>query len=308
MVGGVITSEPEYREIAALLDPFALRTFGEISRYWTVFDKNVTAISLDGVLLQNRLIWLAIGAVILFTFGGIFSFKWQQGSKKVKPSKASRLPAPEGNRISYKASGGYQWSKFVTNLGFEMRQVLLSPAMIVLVLFSIFNLTSLYAVAYGGLYGTDNWPLTQNMTTAIVDNFGLTMMIVVIYYSGEIVWCERGSGMGDIIESTPVFNAVFWVSKLFSMWAVLAVLYVIGMLFTIFFQLTKGYTNLEIDLYLSELFYIELLPWMWVTVLAFFIQVLSPNKYMGMLITSAYLISTLVMNQLGVETQYVDLW
>ncbi|MCP4867018.1 MAG: hypothetical protein CBB67_022550 [Alteromonadaceae bacterium TMED7] len=301
VVGGVITSEPEYREIAALLDPFALRTFGEISRYWTVFDKNVTAITLDGVLLQNRLIWLGIGAVILLAFGGIFSFKWQQGSKKVKPSKASRVPAPEGNRISFKASGGYQWSKFVTNLGFEMRQVLLSPAMIVLVLFSIFNLTSLYAVAYGGLYGTDNWPLTQNMTQAIVDNFGLTMMIVVIYYSGEIVWRERGSGMGDIIESTPVFNAVFWVSKLFSMWAVLAVLYVIGMLFTIFFQLTKGYTNLELGLYITELFYVELLPWMWVTVLAFFIQVLSPNKYMGMLITSAYLISTLVMSQLGVE-------
>ena len=173
--------------------------------------------------------------------------------------------------------------------------------MIVLVLFSIFNLTSLYAVAYGGLYGTDNWPLTQNMTQAIVDNFSLTMMIVVIYYSGEIVWRERGSGMGDIIESTPVFNAVFWVSKLFSMWAVLAVLYVIGMLFTIFFQLTKGYPNLELGLYITELFYVELLPWMWVTVLAFFIQVLSPNKYMGMLITSAYLISTLVMSQLGVE-------
>ncbi|GGF80083.1 ABC transporter permease/M1 family aminopeptidase [Alteromonas lipolytica] len=301
IVGGVITSEPQYRDMAALLDPFALRTFGEISRYWTVFDKNVTTLTLDGVLLQNRLIWLAIGGAILLAFGGIFSFKWQQGSKKVKPTKASRVPAPVGNRINFKASGGYQWHKFVTNLGFEMRQVLLSPAMIVLVIFSIFNLTSLYAVAYGGIYGTDNWPLTQNMTTAIVDNFSLTLMIVVIYYSGEIVWRERGSGMGDIIESTPVFNAVFWVSKLFSMWAVLAVLYFIGMLFTLFFQLTKGYTNFEFGLYICELFYVELLPWMWVTVLAFFIQVLSPNKYMGMLITSAYLISTLVLNQLGVE-------
>ena len=55
VVGGVLTSEPEYREIAALLDPFGLRTFAEISRYWTVFDKNVTAITLDGVLLQNRI-------------------------------------------------------------------------------------------------------------------------------------------------------------------------------------------------------------------------------------------------------------
>lgn len=301
VVGGTLTSEPEYRDIAALLDPFALRTFGEISRYWTVFDKNVTTISLEGVLLQNRLIWLAIGTTVLVVFGNLFSFKWQQGTKKVKPTKASRMPAPVGNRIDYQASAAYQWQKFTTSLGFEMRQVLFSPAMIVLVLFSIFNLTSLYAVPYGGLYGTDNMPLTQTMTGAIVDNFGLTMMIVLIYYSGEIVWRERSSGMGDIIESTPVFNAVFWVSKLLSMWAVLAVLYAVGMLFTIFFQLTKGYTNFEFGLYISELFYVELLPWMWTTVLVFFIQVLSPNKYLGMLLSAAYLISTLVLNQLGVE-------
>ena len=301
VVGGTLTSEPEYREIGALLDPFALRTFGEISRYWTVFDKNQTVIALEGVLLQNRLIWLAIGGIVLVLFGNLFSFKWQQGNKKVRPTKASRVPAPSGNRIDYQASAAHQWQKFITTLGFEMSQVLFSPAMIVLMLFSIFQLSSLYAVPYGGLYGTDNWPLTQTMTGAIVDNFGLTMMIVLIYYSGEIVWRERTSGMGDIIESTPVFNAVFWVSKLLSMWAVLAVLYAVGMVFTIFFQLSQGYSNLELGLYISQLFYVELLPWMWITVLVFFIQVLSPNKYLGMLIASAYLISSLVLNQIGIE-------
>lgn len=307
VVGGTLTSEPEYREIGALLDPFALRTFAEISRYWTVFDKNVEVLALDGVLLQNRLLWLGIGSAVLLVFGGLFSFKWQQGSKKVKATKASKKPAPLNNRINIKARSGHQWQKFVTILGFEMRQVLLSPAMIVLVLFSIFNLTSLYAVPYNGAYGTDNWPLTKNMTEAIVDNFSLTMLIVMIYYSGEIVWRERSIGMGDIIESTPVFNVVFWVSKLLSMWAVLAVLLFVGMLFTISFQLVKGYSELELGLYISQLFYVELLPWIWVSVLVFFIQVLSPNKYVGMLISSAYLISTMVLNQLGVEHHMWDL-
>lgn len=307
VVGGTLTSEPEFREIAALLDPFALRTFGEISRYWTVFDKNVSVIALDGVLLQNRLLWLGIGSATLLIFGNLFSFKWQQNAKKVKASKASKQAPPLGNSIAYKASATHQWQKFTTTLAFEMKQVLFSPAMLVLVLFSIFNLTSLYAVPYGGVYGTNNMPLTQTMVGAIADNFGLTMIIVLIYYSGEIVWRERSSGMGDIIESTPVFNAVFWVSKLLSMWAVLAVLFLVGMLFTIFYQLTSGYTNLELGLYISQLFYVELLPWLWLTVLVFFIQVLSPNKYLGMLIAAAYLIANMVFEQLGVEHNMWDI-
>ena len=301
VVGGLLTSEPEYREIGAMLDPFAVRTFGEISRYWTAFDKNTSLISFSGLLLQNRLIWLAAGSAVLLAFGGLFSLRWQQSNRKVKPTKASRVPAPVDNKISYKASGGFQWHKFTTCLKFEMRQVLLSPAMIVLLVFTLFNLSGMYAVDFQGMDGTGNWPLTRYMVDAIYDNFFLTFLIVIIYYSAEIVWRERGSGMGDIIESTPVFNAVFWVSKLFSMWAVLVVLCLIGMAFTLFFQVSKGYTHFEFDVYAVGLFYVKLMPFIWLSVLTFFIQVLSPNKFIGMLLSSAYLLGSMVLSQLGAE-------
>lgn len=300
-VSTTIIEEREYRELAALYDPFALVVYDELSRYWTVYDKNISVVSLEGLLLQNRLLWLAIGGIFLVAVGGLHKMQWQSGSKKLKPSKASLIPAPTGNRINISANGGKQWNKFVTRLGFEMRQVLFSPALLVLLLFTIFNLSSVYFVPQGSLYGTPNWPLTQYMVSAITDNFSLMMIIVITFYSGEIVWRERDSGLGDIVDSTPAFNLIFWASKILSLWAVIALLYVVGMAFTILFQLLQGYTQLQLGVYFIELFYISYLPWCLLGVLAFFIQTLSPNKYVGMLLFVAYFIASLVFQELGIE-------
>lgn len=44
-------SEPAYRELAALIDPFGYSAFAEVTRYWTMHEKNNSAIELSGVLL-----------------------------------------------------------------------------------------------------------------------------------------------------------------------------------------------------------------------------------------------------------------
>ncbi|MCU7553441.1 M1 family aminopeptidase [Alteromonas sp. ASW11-19] len=301
VIGGVLTSDPEYRMFGALSDPFGLRTFAEVSRYWTVFDKNTQMAAMEGVLLQNRLLWLAVGTLILTVFGNIFSLRWQQQARKEKPSKAALMAPPERLNLKVQSRAGGQLNKLFTRIGFEMGQVLFSPALIVLMIFSLFNLSALYFVPIGGLYGTPDWPLTQQMVEVITESYGLMLIIVVTYYSGEIVWRERGSGMGDIVDSTPAFNLVFWVSKLLAMWAVLAVLFTIGIFFTVVYQITQGYFNFEFGTYAVGIYVLQWLPWALMAVLAFFIQVLSPNKFVGMLLFVAYFIVSLVFAELGLE-------
>ncbi len=301
VIGGVLTSDPEYRMLGALSDPFGLRTFAEVSRYWTVFDKNTEMAAMEGVLLHNRLIWLAVGTIILTVFGNIFTLRWQQQTRKEKPSKAAQMAPPARLNLQIQARAGGQLNKLFTRIGFEMRQVLFSPALIVLMIFSLFNLSALYFVPIGGLYGTPDWPLTQQMVDIITESYGLMLIIVITYYSGEIVWRERGSGMGDIVDATPAFNLVFWVSKLLAMWAVLAVLFTIGILFTMVYQITQGYFNFEFGTYAVGIYVLQWLPWALMAVLAFFIQVLSPNKFVGMLLFVAYFIVSLVFAELGLE-------
>ncbi|MCF6194641.1 MAG: ABC transporter permease, partial [Kangiellaceae bacterium] len=82
-ISGQFFNEPEYRHMAALLDPFALNAFGEMSRYWTMYDKNNSPIELSGVLLENRLLWLTMSLLIMGLFGGLKK-KVRLAPKKIK--------------------------------------------------------------------------------------------------------------------------------------------------------------------------------------------------------------------------------
>jgi hypothetical protein len=77
---------------------------------------------------------------------------------------------------------------------------------------TVFTLGSQLLGDYGW-YGTSDWPVTQIMVDNITGATSMLMVLVLIYYSAEIVWRERSSGMGDIIDALPVPNLVFWGSK-----------------------------------------------------------------------------------------------
>ncbi|MFW8406488.1 hypothetical protein ACOIDM_29645, partial [Klebsiella pneumoniae] len=50
---GELASQPQFRTLAAMLDPFALRTFADLTRYWTIAEKNTQLVELTGVMLSN---------------------------------------------------------------------------------------------------------------------------------------------------------------------------------------------------------------------------------------------------------------
>lgn len=294
---GEMASQPQYRTIAALLDPFALRTFAEVTRYWTISEKNSQLIEFSGLVLQNRAIWFGIACVLL-AVSGIFRQPSLTKKREKKSDKAGKVPSlvPLAQLAMATEPNGRQ--QFWTRVKFEVRQVLFTAPFVVLGVLTIFNLVGPMFDDFGW-YGTSNWPLTQDMVDNIAGATGLLMVIVLIYYSAEIVWRERSSGMGDIVDSVPVSNLSFWGSKLVSVVIVMTLLYVLAMCTTIVFQLIKGQANLEIAQYLIRLGFYYLLPLLMTAVLAFFLQVLSPNKYAGMGLFVAYYLTTFVMASWG---------
>ena len=299
LISGNFTRQPEYRTLAALLDPFGLRTFADITRYWTISEKNNLLMSFSDVLLYNRLIWISLGAAVLMLFGGLFGELKLSAKAKEKKAKIQTQP-PEFplSVLQTKASMPSSWQQFWLRTRFEMSQVFFSAPFIILGLLCVFNLI-LPMVESEGLYGTPDWPLTQAMVATIVDATGLLFIVIATYYCAEVVWRERSCGIGDIVDSLPVANMVFWGSKLVAVWLLMAVLFFAFALTTVSYQLLNGMTDLDLMQYLVRLGYFNLLPFMMMVVLAFMIQVLSPNKYVGMLLFVVYFISTLVMDAWG---------
>ncbi|WP_019028542.1 ABC transporter permease/M1 family aminopeptidase [Colwellia piezophila] len=310
-ISGQFLNEPEYRVMAALLDPFAFNTFGEVTRYWTMFDKNNSSIELSGLLLENRLLWLAISVVIMAVFGG-FRAKVRLSPAKVKKQtkkaqhkaeqqeqlQTMKIPQLLHNNISTKSSGIQTAAHLRLRILFEIKQVIFSAPFMVLAVLTVFLLVA-PLVDPQGMFGTPNWPFTQAMVSLIANSTGLLMMIVLAYYSAEIVWRERNSGMGDIVDSMPVNNITFWLSKIIAISLVLVLLYVFGIGVTVLNQIMRGHEHIEFSQYIIRLGYINLLPLILTAVLAFFLQVISSNKYVGMLLFVLYIISTITLSNFG---------
>ena len=300
-VSGQVFNEPEQRTIRALLDPFALGSFREYTRYWTAFEKNELLPVLEGAILHNRLLWLSVGSFILLTAGGLFKPLNLTSSKASKNTKKEKIDViPVDNNIAIKATANNGFAQFILRTKFEIKQVVLSPAFPVLLLFSAFQLIAGF-FNINGAFGAPNWPLTQTLVQIIVGAFSLMTIIVITYYTAEVVWRERSVGMGDIVDSMPVPNVTFWLSKLLAVMLVIVSLHFAGLVIAIVKQLLSGYENIELGQYLISLMYFAVLPFCLLIVLAFLLQVLSPNKYVGMLIFVGYIIVSSVFGQIGIE-------
>lgn len=297
-LAGQLASQPQYREIAALLDPFALRTYSQVARYWTIAEKNTISMGLEGLMLQNRVIWLSI-TVFILSISGLHrqpSLTRRTEGKKQRAYKVPVMPPLSALVRTPNISGRAQ---FWTRVRFEVKQVLFTAPFYILGALSIFNLLGPMIAGDLNWYGTSNWPLTQDMVDLIVGSTGLLMVIILVFYCGEIVWRERSTGMGDIIDSLPVSNRVFLSSKFVALSLVMVILYLIAMLTTIVFQLIKGQMNLELSQYAIRLGFMILLPLMMSAVLAFFFQVLAPNKYAGMGLYVGYYVLSLILASWG---------
>lgn len=300
IVSAAIFDEPNQRQILALVDPFGLRTFGEVTSYWTPFDRNTTTVQLTQEVIINRLLWIGIGLSSLLFFGRLFSALTLTPSKqkKSKNKEEVELPTKELSKMKYQAGSGIK--QFVTRTKFEIKQIVFSPAFPVLMLFCAFNLVAQFFDPRG-FYGASNWPLTQTMVQLIEGAFGLVNIIVITYYSAEVVWRERSVGMGDITDSMPVANVTYWLSKFLAVCLVIISIFVLGMLATISNQLILGYTHIDLLQYIVSLFYFSASSLILLVVFSFLLQTMSPNKYIGMLLFVGYFFVSIVFSELGIE-------
>ena len=301
-----IFSEPSQREWLALLDPFALRTYGTISEYWTPSERNTEVITMTGDLLTNRLLWLAIGIVLLLSLGRLFKPLALKKIKAPKVKKAGQKVADKievllGNSIDARFKEGVGFQQFSSRAIFEIKQIFFHPAFFVLMAIAAFLLISLL-MSPGFFYGVSNWPLTQTMVQFIAAAFSIVGIIIIAFYSAEVIWRERSVGMGDIIDSMPVSNVTFWLSKILSVLLVITSTFSVGMISTILFQMSKGQPNVDLPQYVTSLFLFYLLPLFYWSILAFLIQAISPGKYIGMLIfVGYYCLSAFAFIPMGIE-------
>lgn len=276
----------DLRYWSVLLDPFGIAAFSEATQYWTAAERNSQTVPLTGAILHNRLFWLVIGVVLMFVNQVGFDIRKPAKLKKPKKTKddggAPSTKLPESPTTpAQRLSNAAERKRFITRTRFEVIQVVKSVPFVVLCFLPLLSLMSIEISSADGIV---SWPLTREMVTKITSVFFPTLLIIITYYAAEVVWHEKQTGLGDIIDATPTRNATLYFPKLIALSTIIASLMLLSVGLTVFNQYVVGYHNYQPDLYFSLLLIKTLLPMVMMTILAVLIQILSPNKYLGMLI------------------------
>ncbi|QJB69509.1 ABC transporter permease/M1 family aminopeptidase [Parasphingorhabdus halotolerans] len=296
--------DPELMLFSAYAEPFGGGAYEYLTRYWTAAESNSMMAPFDGVLLVNRLIWLAVSIAALAFAYSRFSFADAGISKRQIRKQQEKMAALAKEEPVLVAAlpqsnpAGAAWSRLLTRTRFEMTQVFKSPAFFILVLIGLFN--SVAALFFfTELYGTPAYPRTFYVIGILEGSFTIFPLIIAIFYGGELVWRDRDRKMHEIIDSTPIPNWAFMVPKTLAVVGVLFTALMISVVAAMLIQLSKGYTDFELGKYWSWYILPGTVEMVTLAILSVFVQALSPNKYIGWGIMVLYMVATITFNIIG---------
>lgn len=291
--------------IKNLLDPLGSSAIDLTQRYWTVAERNTQLLSWNTYMVQNRLLWGSVALLTLVACYFFFQFSFaNKGASGSRPKAALGVVArPTSLKlpvITPRFTPGLAWAQLGRLLRLEFFSTIRSVYFIgILGAGLLFLLIS--GLQVGKIYGTNTYPVTPVVVQLLVGTFALFQLIIITFYSGELVWRERDSNVNQIYDAMPMPSWVPFVAKLGALMLIQVLLLALVMLCGILLQTGMGYFRYELDVYVKYLFGFQLLDMLLLCVLAMLVQVLMNNKFMGHFIMILYYLFNIFKGQLGLE-------
>lgn len=308
IISGTLSSDIENETLAALTDSFGIRTYSIQSKYYTPIEKNTLSPGFSGLILINRIIWSLVGtAVLLLSYWG-FSFK--EKNRKVKLPKSEEqqsnrnfaLPSlhPIFNRNT-------EWQHFKSFFSTNFLSIVRSITFRVLFLFAAIIL---FSNLIGGFesFGLKSYPVTYKLIDRINGSSSIFVMIILVFFSGELIWRDRDSKINEVIDATPHTSFTSMAAKALSLVAVVVSLHAFFTFCGIVYQLINGYTGIEMDLYFLDFVYSKLPEYIVFSGVMLFIQVLVNHKYIGYFVSILVLfVWSIVLSGLDIQSNMLSI-
>ena len=109
----------------------------------------------------------------------------------------------------------------------------------------------------------------------------LFIPLLIVFWSGKLVWREREAGLSEIVDAAPVPEWVLFLGKFLGLGLVLALCMALRMTAGMLVQVGMGYPDFEIGLYLQILFGIQLAHLLLLALLALVVHVVVNQKHVG---------------------------
>jgi ABC-2 type transport system permease protein len=305
-------------EVVRLLDLFGIIAVEEWGDAATPAQLNTQLTGLKGSWLASRLLWVCIALCALaFTY---VRFRPGHPSARTRGSRIARRsdahspasadmgalrtapisipPVPRAFGLAARARQtlAIAWTSFAS-ISTTWSGLVLLTVVGLLATVTVFESPGNLGVPL--LLRTDY--VLNNLTFPDVPPAYLIIPLLIVFWSGELVWREREAGVSEILDAAPVPEWVLLLGKFLGLALVLALCMGLRMLVGVTAQVSAGYSGLEIGPYLQVLFGLQLADYLLLAVLGLVIHVVVNQKHVGHLAT---LIAS-VLSLLGTELTIV---
>jgi ABC-2 type transport system permease protein len=286
-------------DLLKLLDPIGhvgiMRS--ELST-WTPTEKNTRLLSLEGMFLWNRVLWLSVAIGMLFLTYFRFSFaysstvSWLSRFKRNKksfddtPTVSRAIIVPEVAR-SFRFATYLHQTLAIAQATF--RKIVSNPVGLAVV-----GIIALASVVFGSRimtqFGIPLVPTTnlvlQYLTAPVgdINSPWVVIPLLIMYFAGQLIWSDRDERVGDIVDSAPVPEWAFVTGKFLGLSLIIIVWMTTLMTAGILMQGNLEYYNFQIGLYLQTLFGLQLIDYLLFALLALVVHVIVNEKKLGHLI------------------------
>lgn len=302
----LLTKSIENRLVAAILDPFSLTTLSELTKNWSPLELNSQLIPLSGVLLYSKLFWVAIG-VLIFTFGyKKFQFQVVSSSSK-KRKKVITIPTEEISNldnelpiVSVRSGFKSQCVQLLQHAWFYFTSILKEVSFWAIVI-SAMVIILINSISLGTVYGVNSYPTTYFIIEELIEMSSFFFIIVMVFYSGELIWKERGAKLNLIYDALPSTNGINLMGKFIGLALTYMVIMLSLILAGVIFQSVHGYYKFELGVYFIS-FFGDLLPFLLLfTFVSFFIHVLVNKKFVAYILVVTFFIVIFALGLFGYD-------
>jgi ABC-2 type transport system permease protein len=264
-----------------LADPFLINGIRLATGGFSSDQRNHYLISLNGLLLYNRILWFATGALVMvftwwrFTFERFFSGR---ASKDKTVAKTSFVPTLVRPHIELR--GSYYRRTLFSLTRIELLNIIRDNYFWIILSGGYIFL--IFVFSHGpGRWDVHDYPRTVFFVDAFTDIFIFFIFLIIVFYTGETVNREKLTRFAFINDALPPPDWLFNTAKILSLCILAVFLALTPAIIGLPIQLIKGYTHFNLSQYVSSTF-IAILPKLINMVLfCYAVHLITNNKFAG---------------------------
>jgi ABC-2 type transport system permease protein len=284
---------------SGIFDPIGVILIDDITRYWTVLEKNTLLVTwspglVNGIFLYNRLLWMGVGFAALGMVWALFPMSVEALTARSQSRRAAKAKQQEldeavpmrsmfGARLPQVHQAFHRSNTFAQYLSLTrlrlrniLKDVVFWAIVLLLIAFGINN-----GQFAGRVDDQDVWPVTYLMLQAVEGSAMLFLYIVATLYAAELLWRERDTNFSGIHDALPMRESTDWLSRLTAIVVVELILLTVTMLVGVAMQTLAGYYHYELLQYVKELYVVTFPQILAFILLAMFVQTVVSNKFVG---------------------------